>query len=146
MQNYLSIARDLQTQLDLATDEKVRENLAAGFQVFLDEVGKTSNEYSIQSWVAETYKRMGTPLVAKPAADFPIKRNSTIPRGWMLQTRTREREQDPKYFPTPQAKLSLQRLLANGYRDIGQYEEALTCTRRFWLKARLHQCANGSRL
>ncbi len=55
---YVAIARDLQTQMELA-DDSVKKGLATGFEVFLKEVGTEAKEQNILYWVADTYRAMG---------------------------------------------------------------------------------------
>jgi hypothetical protein len=55
---YVTIARDLQTQMELA-DDNVKKGLATGFEVFLKEVGAEAKERDILYWVADTYRAMG---------------------------------------------------------------------------------------
>ncbi|HUE70795.1 MAG TPA: hypothetical protein VMP01_07885 [Pirellulaceae bacterium] len=55
---YVTIARDLQTQMELA-DDSAKKGLATGFEVFLKEVGAEAKEKDILYWVADTYRAMG---------------------------------------------------------------------------------------
>ncbi len=55
---YVTIARDLQTQMELA-DENARQGLATGFEVFLKEVDAEAKEQNVLYWVADTYRAMG---------------------------------------------------------------------------------------
>jgi hypothetical protein len=124
--SYVSVARDLQTQLDIANDEATRANLAAGFEAFLEQVGKEANDYNILNWVGETFKRMGdafglekgTNRPTKQAAAYYDKAISTFQQ--ILQ----RAEQDPKFLPSPALKTALQRQLAVTYRDKGDFVNA----------------------
>lgn len=55
---YVSLARDLQTQMELA-DDNAKKGLATGFEVFLKEVAAEAKEQNILYWVADTYRAMG---------------------------------------------------------------------------------------
>jgi hypothetical protein len=55
---YVSLARDLKAQMDLA-DDSVKPRLGAGFEAFLKQVAKESSELNVLNWVAETYLGMG---------------------------------------------------------------------------------------
>lgn len=55
--NYVSLARDLKTQMELSEgDAKVA--LGKGFEKFLERVSGEANEPQILNWVAETYRGM----------------------------------------------------------------------------------------
>lgn len=55
---YVSLARDLQTQMELA-DDNSKKGLAKGFEVFLKEVAAEATEANVLYWVADTYRAMG---------------------------------------------------------------------------------------
>jgi hypothetical protein len=55
---YVSLARDLQTQMELA-DDSAKKGLATGFEVFLKEVDAEAEDLKILYWVADTYRAMG---------------------------------------------------------------------------------------
>lgn len=55
--NYVSLARDLKTQMELAEGES-KVALGKGFEKFLERVSGESNEPQILNWVAETYRGM----------------------------------------------------------------------------------------
>ena len=55
---YVSLARDLQTQMELA-DDSVKKGLATGFEVFLKEVDAEAQDQKVLYWVADTYRAMG---------------------------------------------------------------------------------------
>jgi hypothetical protein len=54
---YISLARELEQQIRLSTDES-RPGLIQGFKTFLDQVGAGSNELNVLYWVASTYASM----------------------------------------------------------------------------------------
>jgi tetratricopeptide (TPR) repeat protein len=55
---YVEMARELQTQMELA-DDATKKGMAQGFEVFLNEVVKEATELNVLNWVAETYRAMG---------------------------------------------------------------------------------------
>ena len=55
---YVTLARDLQTQLEIA-DPQAKVGLGQGFEVFLKQVGEDATELNVLYWVAETYRGMG---------------------------------------------------------------------------------------
>jgi hypothetical protein len=55
---YVSLARDLQRQMEIA-DPEVKKSLGLGFETFLKEVAADATELNILNWVAETYRGMG---------------------------------------------------------------------------------------
>lgn len=55
---YVSLARDLQRQMEIA-DPEVKKALGLGFETFLKQVASDAKELNILNWVAETYRGMG---------------------------------------------------------------------------------------
>jgi hypothetical protein len=55
---YVSLARDLQRQMEIA-DASAKRALGLGFETFLKEVAADATELNILNWVAETYRGMG---------------------------------------------------------------------------------------
>lgn len=55
---YVSLARDLQKQMELA-DATSKVALGKGFEAFLGQMSKKSSDVKILNWVAETYRGMG---------------------------------------------------------------------------------------
>ena len=56
---YYSLARDLESQLSLSETAEEKKTLARGFETFLEEVGRNSNEFNVKNWVAETLYSVG---------------------------------------------------------------------------------------
>ena len=56
---YYSLARDLESQLALSKTVAEKKTLAQGFETFLEEVGRNSNEFNVKNWVAETLYSVG---------------------------------------------------------------------------------------
>ena len=55
---YVSLARDLEEQIELAPPD-VRSSLSKGFERFLERVGKDTSDFTIQNWVAESFHSLG---------------------------------------------------------------------------------------
>ncbi|HEX5105661.1 MAG TPA: hypothetical protein VFV87_17700, partial [Pirellulaceae bacterium] len=55
---YVSLARDLQRQMEIAEPE-VKKGLGQGFEAFLKQVASGATELNVLNWVAETYRGMG---------------------------------------------------------------------------------------
>lgn len=125
VQNYVGVARDLQTQLDLATDDATRANLAKGFEAFLRQVGDQAADFQILNWVAETFRRMGDAFGrdksnrAKPEAIVYYKEAIKTYENLLAKA-----EKDAAFLPEPRVKLSVLQQLAMLYRDIGQFADA----------------------
>ena len=58
MRIYVSLARDLEEQLETATPA-TRDALSQGFESFLAELSTTATELSVLNWVAETFASLG---------------------------------------------------------------------------------------
>ena len=56
---YYNLARDLESQLALSKTTAEKKTLAQGFETFLEEVGRNSNEFNVKNWVAETLYGLG---------------------------------------------------------------------------------------
>jgi hypothetical protein len=51
---YVSLARDLEQQMKLATPE-AKKALSKGFETFLKQIRSATTEFSVLNWVAETF-------------------------------------------------------------------------------------------
>lgn len=125
VQNYVGVARDLQTQLDLATDDATRFNLAKGFEAFLRQVGDQAADFQILNWVAETFRRMGDAF-GRDKSNRPKKEalayyNEAIKTYEKLLEKA---EKDADFLPSPKAKPALLQQLAIAYRDVGKFADA----------------------
>ncbi len=56
---YVSLARDLQKQMELADTPAAKVGLGKGFEAFLGQMAKESKDVKVLNWVAETYRGMG---------------------------------------------------------------------------------------
>ena len=55
---YVSLARDLQRQMEIA-EPAAKKSLGMGFETFLKQVAADATELNVLNWVAETYRGMG---------------------------------------------------------------------------------------
>jgi len=125
--SYVGVARDLQQQLDIASDDATRANLAKGFEAFLKQVGEQATDFNILNWVAETFRRMGdafgrdkaTNKPKKEAQDYYNQAIATYEK--ILDTAAK----DDKFLPSANTKAAVQRQLAMTYRDVGKYVESI---------------------
>lgn len=127
VQIYLGLAKDLQTQLEIV-EGPARTNLAAGFEVFLTQVGQQANDFKTLNWVAETFRRMGD---AFPPEGSASERKPEAVRYYTKAISTYERlveaiGKDDKFLPPGASKIGLERQLAVCQREAGQFEEAVT--------------------
>ncbi|MCS5632444.1 MAG: hypothetical protein NZ744_16520, partial [Pirellulaceae bacterium] len=56
---YFTLARELEAQLAAASDDAQRQVLANGFETFLNEVSKTSDQFTVRHWVGVTMQSLG---------------------------------------------------------------------------------------
>jgi hypothetical protein len=56
---YFTLARELEAQLGAASDDAQRQVLANGFETFLNEVSKTSEQFTVRHWVGVTMQSLG---------------------------------------------------------------------------------------
>jgi tetratricopeptide (TPR) repeat protein len=125
IQNYVAVAKDLQNQLELATDAATKANLAKGFEEFLKQVGAQANDFQILNWVGETFRRMGAAFhpdkSKRPSKEAIAYYKESIKTYENLLDKA---EKDPKFMPNPKVKPALIEQLAIAYRDVGQFADA----------------------
>jgi tetratricopeptide (TPR) repeat protein len=123
--NYVSVAKDLKTQLDIAPDDATRGNLAKGFEAFLKQVGDQANEFNVLNWVAETFKSMGDAF-GRDKANRPKREaldyyNQAIA---MYDKILKAADKDKNFLPNPKVLPAVQQSLAMSYRDVGKFKDA----------------------
>ncbi|MEC7566026.1 MAG: hypothetical protein VX738_10120 [Planctomycetota bacterium] len=125
---YFTLARELESQLALASSEQQRQALANGFETFLNEVGKTSDKFSVRHWVGATMQSLGngfevdgklTPqskvYYEKAIAQFSaIKEKGTADPGWV--------NEDPKTSAAYMAQIRMN--MAQVMKKTGDYKGA----------------------
>jgi len=120
---YVSLARDLKAQMDLA-DADVKPKLGAGFEAFLKQVALESSELNILNWVAETYRGMGESFgggkggVSPEAKRYYLEAASTYEK--ILNT-----GKTNKAYLTAGMVTQLNLQLAKTKRDLGDYVGAM---------------------
>ncbi len=127
---YVTLARDLKSQMELATDAE-RRKLAQGFVSFLSEVGSESSDFQVLNWIAETFYNMAEsfddPQLPKaPAEAVPFYQQAVASYSKMLA----EAAKDDKYLPQPQLATVLEVRTAVIRRRLGQFKEAMDTFKR----------------
>lgn len=120
---YVSIARDLKAQIDLA-DEKSKDALSKGFETFLAQVGKEANDFQLQNWVGETFYNMGEAFDTNKAALTP-KAKTYFTRASEMFSKMAERAKSDKNWVDPKIAIQLQLRSASCKRRLGDYEGAI---------------------
>ena len=123
--SYVGIARDLQTQLDLAADDATRSNLAKGFEAFLRTVGDQATDFNILNWVGDTFRRMGDAF-GRDKSNRPKKEAITYYEE-AIKTYLKilaKADADPAFLPNPKVRPAVQQQLATTYRDVAKYKDA----------------------
>ncbi len=120
---YVALARDLQTQLEIA-DPKSKEALGQGFEVFLGEVSKGATELNVLYWVAETYRGMGesfltTKNVVPPQAKTYLEKAMEIYNKIIALGKTN------KSFLTANMADSIRMQIAKANRTLNKYKESV---------------------
>jgi hypothetical protein len=122
---YIGLVRDLKSQMDIASDEE-RRSLSSGFEAFLSQVAKETNEFQILNWAAETFFNLAeslddpAALAATPAAASLFQQALTI-----YERILAEAAKSPEYLPAPQYDLLLRMRVASISRRTGKYEAAM---------------------
>ncbi len=121
--NYVSLARDLKTQMELA-DGDAKVALGKGFEKFLERVSGESSEPEVLNWVAETYRGMGDSFSAGGAD----KKGGLVYFGKSADIYKKLIEKgkaSPTYFKSPRMAQQLQYQLALTQRSQLKYKEAM---------------------
>ncbi|QDU25324.1 hypothetical protein ETAA8_03890 [Anatilimnocola aggregata] len=120
---YVSLARDLQKQMELA-EPASKVALGKGFEAFLGQMAKESKDLKVLNWVAETYRGMGESFgpaskgINPEAARYFAEANATYQR--ILDTG----KKDPTYLQ-PAMATSLRLSVARTNRSMGKFKEAM---------------------
>lgn len=119
---YVSLARDLQRQMDYAPPE-AKSALGAGFKVFLDQVGSDANELNVLTWVAETYRGMGESFIADGKVSEEGRKY--LEEASKVYSRILDLGKSDKSFLTETQTLQIRLSLAKTLRSMGKYVEAM---------------------
>jgi hypothetical protein len=114
---YYSLARDLETQMSLATDQ-TKQALSKGFETFLLQLRATSNEFTVLNWVAETFAGM--------AASFDTQSQLTpeAVKYYQLASETYENILEDAGIEDDKMRIQVRLRLANAKRRLNQFTAA----------------------
>jgi tetratricopeptide (TPR) repeat protein len=120
---YVALARDLQTQLEIA-DPKSKEALGQGFEVFLGEVSKGATELNVLYWVAETYRGMGESFLTTKNK-VPPQAKIYLDKALEIYNKIIALGKTNKNFLTPNMADSIRMQIAKAHRTMNKYKEAV---------------------
>jgi hypothetical protein len=114
---YYSLARDLETQMSLATDQ-AKQALSKGFETFLLRLRATTAEFSVLNWVAETFAGM--------AASFDTQNQLTAEavKYYQLATETYESILENATIDEERQRIQVRLRLANAKRRLNRFTDA----------------------
>lgn len=114
---YYSLASDLETQMNLATDQ-AKQALSKGFETFLLQMRATSNEFTVLNWVAETFAGM--------AASFDTQNQLTAEsaRYYQLAAETYETILDQVQIAEDRMRVQIPLRLATAKRRLNRFTDA----------------------
>jgi tetratricopeptide (TPR) repeat protein len=120
---YVSLARNLQKQIDEATPA-AKKTVSAAFQQFLDRAAETSTDISVLNWIADSYVGLGrgfTDELGRISDDG----QAFFGRAVSIYDSILERASSGQ-LPLPDADvLRTQSRLAIAYREMGEYAQAI---------------------
>ena len=120
---YFGLARDLRTQVELASPGE-RETLVRGFEAFLDRVFQTTTQLSVLNWVADTYYNLAAGMTSQagggltPAARTLYEKSLTSFQGIV------DRLENGELQSNPQIASQIRLRIANSHRALGNFEDA----------------------
>ena len=118
---YVSLARDLEQQMQLATPEAKRA-LSMGFETFLTQIRGASTEFSVLNWVAETFSSIAagfdTAVQGKPVLTAEAKKY------YEEALATYQTILDKVPFEDPRLRTQILLRRANAYRHLFQFSRA----------------------
>ncbi len=118
---YYSLARGLETRIQLQERPQDRMALSDGFGVFLEQVRRESTDLRVLNWAAESYMSMGNGLAGDPATASAAKtcyENAVQTYQHILDNAKTLNVQEDM-----QRRLTVRRAMAR--RSAGQYEQAI---------------------
>jgi len=118
---YVSLARDLEQQMKLATPE-AKTALSKGFETFLKQIRTTATDFSVLYWVANTFSGIAagfeTGTQAKPVLTVEAKKYAEEALA------TYQTILEKVKFDDPKLKTQIQLKMAEAYRRLYQYTKA----------------------
>ncbi|NQT37464.1 MAG: hypothetical protein HQ581_08250 [Planctomycetes bacterium] len=127
----ISLAQDLEQSLaELGTEGKQEEikKLSAGFEMFLSEITKRSDDFQTMLWVATTFTGLGSGL-----STGQTRQSAEAARYFSLAAEAYQEmigrcEKDPNFAPAG-ALPALQMRMAGSHRQAGHFKEAMAVLR-----------------
>lgn len=120
---YVSLARDLQTQMEIA-DPQSKSALGKGFEVFLSQVGKEATELNVLNWVAETYRGMGESFLTSKTS-VPVEAKTYLEQALATYSKILDKGKNNPAFLSPNMAISIRLQMAKTYRTLNKYKEAM---------------------
>jgi tetratricopeptide (TPR) repeat protein len=123
--NYLGLAREVKSQMELASFEE-KKALLAGFELFLKQVVADSREFQVLYWAAETFYSLAESFDDPASAIAPQTANQLYRQAVdLFKKLLSEAEKDSNFLPDTRLKTSLEMRLALAQRRIGDFEGAV---------------------
>jgi len=120
---YVTLARDLQTQLEIA-DAKSKAALGKGFEIFLKQVGDEATELNVLNWVAETYRGMGESFLTSKTS-VPPEAKQYLEQALGTYNKILEKGKTNPAFLKPSMAVSIRLQIAKTDRTLNKYKEAV---------------------
>lgn len=118
---YVSLARDLEQQMKLATPDAKRA-LSMGFETFLKQIRGATSEFSVLNWVAETFSSIAAGF--DPAVQGKPVLTAESKKYYEEALATYETILDKVQFEDPRLKTQILLRQANAYRHLYQFSKA----------------------
>ncbi len=127
---YISLGRELQQQLsELRKNGKRKEmeSVSKAFEAFLDRITKRdpSTSYASLNWIGETYYSLGAGFDEGGTSQSPLAKEYFEKAMEAYQKMLEIALKDPKYKDSPESLLGIRLRLADCYRRVGKYDEAI---------------------
>ncbi len=121
---YLGLARDLKSQMEIASFDE-RKSLSQGFELFLSQVSKESDDFQVLNWAGETFYGLAesfddTSTIAPVTANGLYKQALTV-----FQKIADLAAKQANFLPTPQYMSVIDLRIAMCNRRIGDYNAAI---------------------
>ena len=129
MRIYISLAKALSEQLTSLHDAGRTSDaarLSGTFGKFLDHIsqGDQDASWATRYWIAQTYYTLGEGLRVDPSNSDDAKKYIVKARQGFTKLAA-EAEKDPSLLPSPVARLAVENQLAECYRELGEFKQAL---------------------
>jgi len=121
---YVSLARDLQRQMEIA-EREAKGVLGDGFEEFLMSVAEDADELDVLYWVAETYRGMGEAFVVGPGQALPKQANGYFEKAARAYQKILDRGKKEAGFVSPSMATQIRLQVAKTRRARLEYKEAM---------------------